>query len=49
MNEQNIIDALNGVTSEIEKLRIEVRDLTEINKQLKTQVYELKEKVSTLE
>lgn len=49
MNEQNIIDALNSVTSEIEKLRIEVVDLTEINKQLKTQVYELKEKVSNLE
>lgn len=49
MSEQNIIDALNNLASETEKLRIEVRDLTEINKQLKTQVYELKEKVSNLE
>lgn len=49
MNEQNIIDALNGVTLEIEKLRIEVRDLTKVNKELKTQVQELKEYVSTLD
>lgn len=49
MNEQNIIDALDNLTSEIEKLRIEVVYLTEINKQLKTQVYELKDKVSNLE
>ena len=49
MNKQNIIDALNGVTSEIEKLRIEVRDLTKVNKELKTQVQELKEYVSTLD
>ena len=49
MNEQNILDAINNLASETEKLRIEVSGLKKLNAELKTQVYELKEYVSTLD
>lgn len=48
MNEQNILDAINSLTEETEKLKIEVSDLKETNAELKTLVYGLKEYLSTL-
>lgn len=49
MNEQNILDAIDDLASQTEKLKTEVSDLKKINTELKTQVSELKEYVSTLE
>ena len=48
MNEQNILDAINNLTSETEKLKTEVSELKETNGELKTEVCKLKEYVSTL-
>tara|TARA_R110001606_G_scaffold398851_1_gene579251 strand:+ start:312 stop:458 length:147 start_codon:yes stop_codon:yes gene_type:complete len=46
---QEILEAINNLAIETKELRIEVKKLKEINELLKTDVYTLKEYVSTLE
>jgi hypothetical protein len=48
MNKE-ILEAINNLAIETKELRIEVKKLKEINELLKTDVYTLKEYVSTLE
>ena len=43
---QDILDAINNLAVETEKLRREVKILSNINSELKTEVYELKEKLN---
>ena len=48
MNNQDLIDAVNNLAEETNRLRLEVKDLKEINSELKTEVYKLGQKMTEL-
>lgn len=45
MNEQNIIDALNNLTSEINLLKSEIFELREVNKNINAKLYSINDKL----
>tara|TARA_R110002051_G_scaffold323854_3_gene418857 strand:+ start:755 stop:901 length:147 start_codon:yes stop_codon:yes gene_type:complete len=48
MSNQDLIDAVNNLAEETNRLRLEVKDLKEINSELKTEVYELGQRMTEL-
>lgn len=45
MNEQNIIDALNNLASEINLLKSEIFELKEVNKDINAKLYSINDKL----